>query len=249
MRILHSIALFILVTGWVGTAAGDEPARLFLNGIQAYNEGDYEAAIDTFTRLADSGVKNGKLYYNLGNTFLKSGDIGPAVLWYERAQRLIPDDPDLNFNLTYARSLIEDDPEKQGAPILRILFFWKYILSAATIQWIAVSLNFMFWGLMAVRLFHPRFSPPSVRYATLGLTIIFSLTAFFNYYEMKYVREAVVLHEKASVRSGLTPDSTELFVLHAGTKVRVDKENSGFFRIRFTDDKIGWIAKAELGVI
>jgi uncharacterized protein YgiM (DUF1202 family) len=51
------------------------------------------------------------------------------------------------------------------------------------------------------------------------------------------------------VRSGLTEDSTELFVLHAGTKVKIGKERNGFYRISFSDTKIGWLKKSEVGII
>ena len=51
------------------------------------------------------------------------------------------------------------------------------------------------------------------------------------------------------VRSGLTEDSTELFVLHAGTKVKIGKERNVFYRISFSDTKIGWLKKSEVGII
>ena len=51
-------------------------ARLFLDGIAAYQSGDYDRAVEAFGRIADSGVENAKLYYNLANAYLKNNDLG-----------------------------------------------------------------------------------------------------------------------------------------------------------------------------
>ena len=68
-------------------------------GTAAYRQGDWPGAIRAFDQLAGSGVENGRLFYNLGNAHLKNDDLGRALLWYERALQLIPDDPDLKFQL------------------------------------------------------------------------------------------------------------------------------------------------------
>src|SRR5271154_1793227 len=39
--------------------------------------------------------------YNLGNSYARAGKPGLAVLSYERAALLAPDDPDINANLAY----------------------------------------------------------------------------------------------------------------------------------------------------
>ena len=86
-------------------------------------------------------------------------------------------------------------------------------------------------------------------YLFLIPTVIFTLTAFFNLYEARYIKHAIIIPEKVAVRSGLTGESTELFVLHAGTKVKIQKENKDFYRIYFSDGKIGWIRKSQVEII
>ena len=134
---------------WVAlglAAAGhsDPLPRTFLDGIRYYQEGDYERAVSEFLKIADAGVQNGQLYYNLGNAYLRSNRIGHAVLWYERALEMIPEDPDLRFNHTYALSLTKDERPERGASLVRILFFWKYLLRPSLIRWIAIGLNLLF---------------------------------------------------------------------------------------------------------
>jgi hypothetical protein len=81
-----------------------------------------------------------------------------------------------------------------------------------------------------------------------ALVVIF-LTASFNYYDDAYNKRAVIIPPEISVRSGLSDNATELFALHAGSQVHVDKEKDGFLKIRFSKDKIGWIKKTDAAVI
>ncbi len=223
--------------------------RTFVDGIHAYETKHYSAAREAFEKIVAGGVHNGKLYYDLGNACLKSKRLGEAILWYERARKRIPDDPDLRFNLTYARSLVVDKAPDNGTSLSRIVFFWRYHLSPRTVQWMALGLNFVFWTLLALRIFFKRRIPRPAVGAVLALALIFAGTALFNAYETAYRPMGIILPQAAPVRSGVTAADTELFVLHAGTRVRIEKTIPGFVRIRFSSDKIGWLPRTQVGVI
>ena len=90
---LLSIGSLVLLLAVAATASATPNARTFMDGAEAYRSGDWPAAIDAFESLAASGVDNGKLFYDLGNAYLKNDDLGRALLWYERALKRIPDDP------------------------------------------------------------------------------------------------------------------------------------------------------------
>ncbi len=226
---------------------------LLLEGVKAYEEGDYKRAIDEFSALASKGLRNGKLFYNLGNSYLKAGDIGHAILWYERAALLIPGDADLEFNLNYARGLIKDQQEGRGlnTNIKRILFFWNYMLTDKTIQLLAVFLNGFFWSLLLLRIFFAGRLRGSRVLSTVvgGLALIFVLTSFYNYYESSVGNEAIILPDEVVVRSGLAEGSTELFRLHAGSRVLLDRRQGEYARITFSKDMIGWIPIKSIGVV
>ena len=239
-------------TDTIDSAQSAASAALLLDGVKAYEEGDYKRAIDEFSALASTGLVNGKLFYNLGNSYLKAGDIGRAILWYERAALLIPSDADLEFNLDYAHGLTKDQQEGRGLNIKRILFFWKYMLTDKTVQICAVSLNGTFWGLLLLQMFITRGRRSGVRRVSVvvgGLALIFALTAFYNYYESSVANEAIILPDEVVVRSGLVKDSTELFRLHAGSLVLLDRRQGEYARITFSKDMIGWIPVESVGVV
>ena len=141
MKIKHTLMIIgVLMMQANGSAAvansnmrTTELTAAFLDGLNAYKKGNYEDAITQFNQVAAT-VKSGKLYYNLGNAYMKNGDLGDAILWYERALKRIPADPDLKFNLDYARGLVKDKMENEQTPIFRVLFFWNHLLNALNIQ-------------------------------------------------------------------------------------------------------------------
>ncbi len=240
--------IFLQIPAVLYPADADENTRLFLDGISHYKAEDFSAAVSVFSKIADSGVQNSRLFYNLGNAYLKKGDTGYAVLWYERALKLTPGDPDLKFNYAYALSQTKDEKEDKDLSIFRILFFWN-LLGAKAVQWAAIVLNLIFWLIITTRMILKKKLLRMPLRLLLLVTAVFTLTAVYNYYEAAYLREGIILSPEVSVRSGLTEGSTQLFVLHAGTKVRIEKESSGFFRIYFSEGKIGWIRSSDIGLI
>ncbi len=249
--VVAALAGLVAVSGAAGAAVeGSAGARTFLEGVAAYREGDYGAAAAAFERLAASGIRNPRLYYNLGNAHLKNGDLGPALLWYERALKLDPDDPDLNFNHAYARSLAKDEPEEsRTASIYRILFFWRHLFSTKMTAALAVAFNALFWLVLMIRFLGGKKALKGIAYPLLMVVLILTATALYNQYEAAYIREGIVLPETVSVRSGLSEEATELFVLHAGAKVRIEQEKGDFFRIRFSEGKIGWVNRSRIGPV
>ena len=89
-----------------------------------------------FQLLVDDGIRNGELYYDLGNAWFQSGDLGHAIANYLRAERLMPDDPRLNANLAYARSQVRPQISDDGhEALLRRLAFWHDYWSLQARLW------------------------------------------------------------------------------------------------------------------
>lgn len=245
--LLACLAFFAI--GRTQPVLADEQAQTFLDGIRYYESKEYAGAIEAFQKIVDDGVQNGKLYYNLANAYLKGGDIGPAVLWYERALKLMPNDPDLRFNLDYAKTLVTDKKESSSSPLMAVMFFWKDLFSMVAWQWIALGLNAFFWSALAIWYGFKKRPFKAMSYCFLIGTGIALGTIFYHEFMVTHRPHAIILPASVSVRSGFAPESTELFVLHAGTRVAVEKKTAGFYRIRFSTDKIGWIEDGLAGII
>lgn len=75
-----------------------------------YDEGAYADAAAAYQSLADEGLGSAALYHNLGHAWLRQGQIGRAILSYERAARIAPRDPEVRSSLAYARRQAAESP-------------------------------------------------------------------------------------------------------------------------------------------
>lgn len=232
-----------------GPASPADRTRIFLDGVAAYEAGNYDRAVEAFSSLAEAGIRNGVLYFDLGNAYLKAGRLGAAILWYERAALLIPGDADLRYNLEYARGLTRDRGDQTGGDLSRVLLFWRSALGERGMRWAALGLNALAWPLLLLGWMGRRRGLRRAGAATMVAVAILAGTSLFDYYRATSAAEAVILPPEVVVRSGLTDDSTELFRLHAGAQVRIDREEGGRARITFARDKVGWVSEAAVGRI
>ena len=93
--------------GSTAQASEDIHSLLFLAN-QAYLEDRYEEAAGLYEMIVETGHLNGHVFFNLGNTYIRLGELGRALLNYKKASVLLPRDGDLKANLQYARSLAKD---------------------------------------------------------------------------------------------------------------------------------------------
>ncbi len=224
-----------------------DKAGVFVDAVRAYKAGDYTAAATQFESIAKTRVKNPDLFYNTGNAYLKSKDLGRAILWYERARKLAPSDPDLKFNLAYAQSLLKDKKEPKFS-FSNILYFWQGLVSLKWLQYASITLSFCFFIWATVQKARSRHIFSGIGIFIFLLFAGTTLAAGLEYNRINSDVKAVILAEQAGVRSGTMDNATLLFDLHAGTRVRVLEKKDNYMKIRFAKDKVGWVAcsKAEI---
>ena len=78
---------------------------------QSYAESNFETAVQLYDSVLTLGYESAGLYFNLGNAYFKLKDIPSAILYYEKAKKLDPNDEDIRFNLELANSRIIDKME------------------------------------------------------------------------------------------------------------------------------------------
>ena len=109
-------------------------------------EEQFRAALLRYEAAAGAlGGGNGYLLYNIGNGYLRLGDLGRAILYYREAQQFIPADPNLQQSLRHARSLRRDRIEPTAAGgVVRLLFFWHFTMPL----WVRAALLLTAWNLL-----------------------------------------------------------------------------------------------------
>ena len=102
---IKAIAMVPLLTVLllVSAHAGRTDTELFENSNRAYAEKKFDDAILGYEELIQKKTLSPSILLNLGNSYYSKGDVGRAVLYYERALLMNPSDPDVQANLEIVR--------------------------------------------------------------------------------------------------------------------------------------------------
>jgi hypothetical protein len=261
LRSASILFVFIVVAAYAARTKAELPKEqlyiLFNQANEAFREANssdssakadklYEKAILSYEKIINEGqIKNAKLYYNLGNSYLLKNDIGKAILNYRRAQKLDSSDANIQKNLEFARSQrIDKIIPKAQERIMETLFFWhydfslrtKFILTCFFFAALCITLTIMVW-----------LGRATITSTTVVITGILMLSFFISV--------VVENHERMSLISGVITvqnvvahqgDGQNYPVsfkdpLHAGTEFDVLERRPGWLHIRLSDNNDGWI--------
>ncbi len=233
-----------------GVCAGQ--GAFFDEGNQRYQTGDFDGALERYARILDEGLESGELYYNIGNTYFKLGRLGPAILYYERARRLTPGDEDLLANLELARSLTADEiTPLPGFWVLRVVDWWVGVLPRTALVWL-VALAYLTAMTAAILVVLKPETPLAAwarRAAVAGaaITLVLGVNLAVRELGIGTAEEAVIMAEEAEVQSAPSDDSTlQIFAVHEGTKVRIDRRSEAWVEVVLEDGKVGWVRADQL---
>jgi len=227
----------------------------FDEGNQLYQNADFTGALERYQRILNEGLESGELHYNIGNTHFKLGDLGRAILSYERARRIMPRDDDVLANLELARSMTADDiTPLPRFWLFRIVEWWLELLSRTALSWL-VSVAYLTTAAAIVTVIL-RPAPLVVTwtrrlgFATGALILIFGLNFVVRGLGIRSVEEAVILADEVQVQSAPSDDSAlGIFRVHEGTKVRLDRRSDEWVEIVLEDGTVGWIRAENLETI
>lgn len=212
----------------------------------AYAKGNYEKAIELYESIVNTDLVSSELYFNLGNAHYKLNNIGLAILNYERAKKLNPDDEDLNMNLKFANQKAEDKID--AAPQL-FLSEWKngIIDIFDEKSWSILCILFFVGCLFLFGLYILSHSNGLKKFGFFGacILLIISIFTFFiaqNKYELTTnSSDAIVISGTATITGSPNEKGTKLFILHEGTKVIITEEQSEWTEIKIANGNVGWI--------
>ena len=205
----------------------------------------YAKALLRFNRLVEEGgVRNGKLFYNIGNINFLFDDIGRAILNYRRAEQYIPNDPNLAKNLAYARNMRQDKLEiKDQKKIQQTLFFFHYDFGTKTRLILFGIAYVFFWIFAGIKIFSQR--PFTIWVLTISLffTLLFGTSLYAEQYQSTRNLEGVILGPEVIARQGDAKSYQPSFEnpLHAGTEFMLLEDRGAWWQIELPDGRNCWI--------
>ena len=222
---------------------------------QAYSEGRWTDAVAGYEMISGMGLESASLYCNTGDAYFKDGNVPKAILYYERALKLDPSYSDARYNLELLNSGIQD----RISPVPEfVLKAWSrdicYLMDSDA--W-AVCFVILLAAVLAMILLF--ILSPSVAgrrtgfFAGIALMILAAFALIFSIWQKKdYVRtdDAIVMRPVTSVKSSPSSEaSTDLFILHEGTKVKIIDEVGSWNNIELADGRQGWIRSGDIETI
>ncbi len=227
--------------------------RLFKDGNQFYQEGQFAQALECYAKLDSLGYQSGALYYNIGNTYYRLGAIGYAILYYEKAAKLIGEDEDLRTNLELARLRTKD--RIQPIPRFFLDAFVESLLQTFSMGAAAVGTVLSFYLLIGIVIMQIQKYAVNQVLLKVGFYVTLVATVFFILiFSAKSARdaartEAIVISATLNLKSEPNHDSKTLVTVHEGLKVEIVREVNEWVEIRLPNGEKGWTKAGDVALI
>ena len=178
-----------------------------------------------------------------------------AMLYYERALKLDPSYSDARYNRTVISDFVQDRIEPVPEFILKT---WVrelcYGLDSDT--WAVAGLVFLVVTAAALLLLFLSSSLALRRTGFFSAIVFLLLTVMaitFSFWQKAdYMRKdgAIIMTPVVSVKSSPSSEaSTDLFILHEGTKVLIIDEVGEWRNIELADGRQGWMRSSDMSII
>jgi hypothetical protein len=250
MRRVIALACLLLTSACLSAVAASTTS-VFTEANAKYRQGDFKEAAALYQKMVQTGNASGAVYYNLGNANMRLGQKGEALLFYERALKIVPRDKDLRWNVQVLRGALTDRIEDNTSnalltPIERLLE--QVTLDEVTLAFSAGLALLALFGFAAIFAPAARGALRPVRSLAL-LCVLLSALAFAGKWSLGKDPVAVVLDPEVTAYYGPSDKETKAFVLHEGAEGKVLDESSDWLYLSLKNKNTGWIRKNSCEIV
>jgi hypothetical protein len=192
-------------------------------------------------QAADTPAAFASALFNEANAEQRAGDLGPAILGYERAKFLAPGDAAIAQNLRAAR-----DKAGVTAPTVPT---WQRPMHAVSFD-ILAALACISLALLCLLVFGTRLIPTTLRGISRGVATTLAVTALLAASALALrwpeLARAVIVGARATAHIAPAAASGTAFELKPGELVTERRAHGDFVLVRTLDQRSGWVAKANV---
>lgn len=245
------------------------PNELVSQADSAYNAGNYSEAVALYKDVIANQGTSAALLFNLGNAYYQAGDLGQAMLCFQRAKRLDPTNKQINGNLKFLSEKVNDaNTAEQRGKRRKVTedepnFFQgihkNITQESSSNTWAgwAAAFFIIFAGAGALYLFNGNVLIKKVGFfggmIFLGLSMIFLVVAYVGASAYDNNEYGIITAYKVNLRTEPnTPARENEDVLTRGTKIRIVAEETNaegdvtWYKVRLNSDYIGWLPADEV---
>lgn len=220
----------------------------------ALQQRNYPAAINQYESLLSQGYRSADLYYNLGIAYYENGQIGKAILNYERGLRLEPSHEDLRYNLQLAVDRQVD--EQQRAPTFFLTDWWQRLAGLLSPDGWAVTGLLLLWlaaAGLALWLLGRRREMKKYGLLVGGGLLMLCLLPFWlgasRQAHLQRTDRAILLAPEATLRASPAEDGATEATIHEGVRLRLIDQYPGWYKVELDGGQQGWVMEEQVAVI
>ncbi len=246
--------MLILFFSAFANSAEKNPLNTYHEANMAYQKLDFEKSIKLYEELIQNKNISASIYYNLGNAYFKNGNFSKAILNYERALKITPDDEEVNFNLKIASLKVVDKMESVPE-----IFYKKWINKFATFfsskTWTILLIIFVWFLFIAASFYFISRSVQIKKISFVFLLVLLFISAGTGIIAARsnaithIDKKGIIMSSSVYVKSSPDEKGNDLFILHEGTKVEILDNLNNWNKIRIANGGIGWMPADDMTII
>lgn len=229
-----------------------------------YDADKFSKALELYLKVANEEGVSTELYYNIGNTYYRMGEIGKSVLYYERSLMLDPRNEDAKTNLEFVNSKIQIKIVAEKSFVLQVIN--DFVNTQSSNTWATISVICFILMLTGILMYAFTSAVILRKIGFFGGGLMFLLT-FCTLMCAFSMKSKVESHNKAIIISPSVTLSTvpripkdkaeEAFILTAGNKVTIvdSVENKNgeiremWYDVKADDTHRAWVSAKNLEII
>jgi len=222
---------------FIGSSALAQTELQFTKTNQEYAAGHFKEAIDGYESLAHKGVWSTNLFYDLGNAYFHTGDLGRAILNYERALVLDRHHPEAQANLRIAHDearALEMTPTN-GERLAQFADANQYAIAAVIAFWLSLF-SIAWW-------FFSRRSSGVIMLSILSLSIfgLAVISIFWIDHGTRGRALAIVTENHVEARLATADNARSVLALPPGSEIKILSKRGDWIYAALPNDLRGWI--------
>jgi tetratricopeptide (TPR) repeat protein len=251
-----AVTLLLLLGAASAAPSGDALARAekaYRQANGAYERNDYAKAAELYRKAVDEGVADARLYYNYANALFRQNQLGLAILYYEKAAKLEPNDEDVAYNLRFASAqTVDKNPAPETNSLTRLLWFLHSSYSIDQGLWACLAL-FTLVFLAAIGAVYAGAALRGVLFGVIGLCLfallILGPSVAYKVKQQESVQYGIVLKPVVEMYSGPGENFQVLTKVHEGTKFQIVENRGEWVSVKLLNGKGGYVRYADLGKV
>lgn len=220
--------------------AGHAAAQTLDDANRAFVAGKYPEATQAYEAVLAQKGYSAPVLFDLGNAYYQQGNLGQAILAYQRALWLAPGDADIAANLQLAQKqagLAATAPH--GADRI------ARVLSASGWAWLGCAAWTLLCASLLLRVVVPR---QTTLFNFTAIASAFVLTTAFAgaVFASDALKQAVIVDKNVSAFIAPFPGAQIVFSPAPGETVTIQETHGDFLRVTDRSGHAGWISKGQV---